>query len=92
MDDGFSQTQLKQLEQLFDLRLERRFVEERAYYRQLIRDELADVREQLTDIRDRLDRLDKRADEDVKAALKDITVLKKRLAHAEREIVKLKAA
>ncbi|MBI4032358.1 hypothetical protein HY374_01490 [Candidatus Berkelbacteria bacterium] len=55
MDDGFSKTQLKQLEQLFDLRLERRFVEERAYYRQLIRHELADVRAQLADISDRTD-------------------------------------
>ncbi len=109
-DQGFSQTQLDQLQSLIptieqiqsivheevstivqkeiaeqDKRFEIRFAEERAYYRQLIKDELADIR-------DKLDRLSERAHDESKLALTEIEQLKKRLTRAEHEIAALKAA
>ncbi len=77
----------EQLDQRFTAQqtwLEARFEEERAYLRQLLKQEL-------TDIRERLERLDKRADEDVRAALEDIAAVKKRLTRTESTLATLTA-
>lgn len=81
---AFTKEELGQLATVIDDRLDRRFIEERAYYRQLIKDELADIRMQL-------EKLTEREEDDATSALKEIESLKKRLTRAEREIAKLKS-
>ncbi len=51
-----------------DQRLDAKFATERSYFRQMIREELADIRE-------RLDKLDARADNDARDALVEIESL-----------------